>query len=745
MISVSNASASQAGSYYLQPDPVLQKDGEWQGAGAEALGLSGDVAEPQFLAVVSGLHPQTGEQLIADGGVDHDHRAGTDYSFSVPKDVSVAALVLDDERVLTAHETAVTNTMEFAEENFSQARQTTDGVTSKIDTGNMVIAKFEHSVNREDEPNLHTHALVINMTETDRGFRAVENREMYENRQMLDTFYKNELTHELNKSGINAEMIYSEKGVSDVKIQGLDDVSKIFSTRSEQIKEKAEELRDSGKMEHASDARLREIANKDTRKEKSYQEADAILAKWEKALTDGGFNKADLKAGYEKPAISENLAHEKADGKEIVRATLSATTEDNFSFSKQEIVKSALIVSGGSVSGKEITTAWDSLKKDGEIKEVKQPKTTKFQKSQYTTRDAQKTEKELERATNQYAKPMMTERQADQTISRFERESGATLDREHKSQVKMVLTSSKQVIFTSRPDNASNLKITKTAAKEKTIEHEKKVTNRSLAILGSKGGLHLGYGDNLSINNSHQGFMGTTHTSKRILTGAGAGTKIKSKSHKSFGGIITETTKTSADGGKHEIKAKSHGDSFYSVKTTSEKITDANGNVAYKTSKTTTFMGFKWGKSTTEHANGKVVERKWRGHDTKTVLGQHQVKITHDVSTVKTPAKTKFGVKLNKTAGKGFLDPKSVDPKERIILIDKNTTKEELTKQIRDAQKEGARVIIADKEYLAKSVEKSMRNSSMEKDDNKSAGFRHQSEKEMGNKEHSGHSFGMGD
>lgn len=131
MISTHNASASQAAGYYYEKDPIFENNSQWQGKGAEALGLSGSVEKGDFEAVVSGIDPRTGEQLVKDG-VNGEHRAGTDYTFSAPKSVSVAGLVLGEERVLEAHREAVTRTMEYAEEHLSQARQTVNGVTERV-------------------------------------------------------------------------------------------------------------------------------------------------------------------------------------------------------------------------------------------------------------------------------------------------------------------------------------------------------------------------------------------------------------------------------------------------------------------------------------------------------------------------------------------------------------------------------------------------------------------------------------
>ena len=61
--------------------------GEWIGAGAEALGLDGEVDAEGLGALMAGLDPASGEQLRKVVG---EHAVtGFDLTFSTPKSVSV--------------------------------------------------------------------------------------------------------------------------------------------------------------------------------------------------------------------------------------------------------------------------------------------------------------------------------------------------------------------------------------------------------------------------------------------------------------------------------------------------------------------------------------------------------------------------------------------------------------------------------------------------------------------------------
>jgi len=87
-------SSAQASSYYEADDYYVEgglSPSEWQGQGAEALGLSGEVDRDQFRDLLDG---KIGEQQLGtyrDGRLEH--RPGWDVTLSAPKSVSIMAEV----------------------------------------------------------------------------------------------------------------------------------------------------------------------------------------------------------------------------------------------------------------------------------------------------------------------------------------------------------------------------------------------------------------------------------------------------------------------------------------------------------------------------------------------------------------------------------------------------------------------------------------------------------------------------
>ena len=101
-----------------------------------------------------------------------EHRAGWDATFSAPKSVSITALVGGDERLREAHRESVRVALNELEP-YVQARL--GGNRLPQTTGNAVAALFEHDsarpVNGYAAPQLHTHAVIFNLTETADGAR----------------------------------------------------------------------------------------------------------------------------------------------------------------------------------------------------------------------------------------------------------------------------------------------------------------------------------------------------------------------------------------------------------------------------------------------------------------------------------------------------------------------------------------------------------------------------------------------
>ena len=231
--------------YWQQSGAVL---GEWQGKLAESFGLTGGVDAQHFTRLSEGQHPYTAEQLVrhrtgqeyttADGAVVKpvEHRAGWDTTFSAPKSVSLTALVGGDDRVREAHRAAVTTALTELER-YTQAR--IGGNNPAEMTGKFVAAKFEHDTARPVDgyaaPQLHTHAVIFNMTERENGStRALQPRGFFDSQQFATAVYQAELTYRLRHLGYQLET--GRSGAPEIKGYTAEYLE-ASSPRSQQIRQ----------------------------------------------------------------------------------------------------------------------------------------------------------------------------------------------------------------------------------------------------------------------------------------------------------------------------------------------------------------------------------------------------------------------------------------------------------------------------------------------------------------------------
>ncbi len=208
--------ANARGNYYSQGETIR---GEWHGKLADEWGLRGEVQEEHFARLANGQHPMTGEQLVRYQAAREyvnergetvstmEHRAGWDATFSAPKSVSLTALVGGDDEVRQAHRESVKVALDELEK-YVQAR--IGGNHPAETTGKWVAASFEHDSARPVDgyaaPQLHTHVVFFNLTETENGeTRALQPHELYRSQQYATAIYRSELALRLKEHGYEIE------------------------------------------------------------------------------------------------------------------------------------------------------------------------------------------------------------------------------------------------------------------------------------------------------------------------------------------------------------------------------------------------------------------------------------------------------------------------------------------------------------------------------------------------------------
>jgi conjugative relaxase-like TrwC/TraI family protein len=333
-------SAGQAQTYHRKEFTAREQNywsqrgviaGEWQGRLAAQFGLAGAVSAEDFGKLSQGQHPETGEQLVrqrasyeyqdADGKIVKtvEHRAGWDATFSAPKSVSLTALVGGDDRVRQAHRVSVCTALEQLEY-YTQAR--IGGNHPPETTGNFIAAKFEHDTARPVDgyvaPQLHTHAVIFNLTERENGqARAIQPQSLFASQQFATAVYQSELTYRLKELGY--EITVGRSGAPEIKgyTQEYLDAS---SPRSQQIREYLERTGHRGRE-------AAEIAAHSTRDRKEIHAPGEVMAAHCRLAADFGHQgDAVVHAAWERQQHQEKPTN----SVDRVRESLTFSRDKNF-------------------------------------------------------------------------------------------------------------------------------------------------------------------------------------------------------------------------------------------------------------------------------------------------------------------------------------------------------------------------------------------------------------------------------
>jgi conjugative relaxase-like TrwC/TraI family protein len=369
MLSITPIGAAGAEHYYTRADEYYREHetapSAWQGKGAGRLGLSGPVETEQFTNLLAGRTSDGSSQLIAGSRANNDqHRAGYDLTFSAPKSVSVLALAARDERLIAAHDAAVRAVLSHAESTYAETRQYVNGVQQRVLTNNWVIATYRHDLSRALDPQLHTHAIVLNATQRDDGaWRAITAEKLLSAKMELGAVYRNELANRVQQLGYQAE--WGERGFFEIR--GVDQRTlNAFSRRAEQIDAAAERL----KAQHpeVDESKIREWATLASRAAKeSGIDREILRADWQarvpqvrdlSAVVAQARERADGRAFTRE---GQGMSERGGDARDIARLAAQRLTEAESVFTRQQWIETASQLAAGKATTSELSQAMDRL------------------------------------------------------------------------------------------------------------------------------------------------------------------------------------------------------------------------------------------------------------------------------------------------------------------------------------------------------------------------------------------------
>jgi conjugative relaxase-like TrwC/TraI family protein len=282
---------------------VGEAPGRWYGRGLEDLELTGNdrVVERDLEALFGrALHPTGLERLgrawRADGVT------GYDLCFSAPKSVSALwALAGPDvaTAVRKAHAAAVRTGLDYLDGHAGFSRTGHNGMT-QVGTEGFAAAVFDHRTSRAGDPQLHTHALVVNKVKCPDGeWRTIDGHEIYAHKKSAGVIYQAALRNELTRClGVTWTSVSKDGQAEIVGIPHA--LVKRWSTRADQVTAESEpviaayEQQLGRPLTSAERTAVAKVAVIKTRPHKDVVDIVALTERWQGEAAEIGWTRQRL-------------------------------------------------------------------------------------------------------------------------------------------------------------------------------------------------------------------------------------------------------------------------------------------------------------------------------------------------------------------------------------------------------------------------------------------------------------------
>jgi conjugative relaxase-like TrwC/TraI family protein len=330
-----------------------ESPGIWAGRGAGELELVGVVEDGDLGTLLRGVNPANDERLrspvrkrkitvrtldVETGEWREESKqlkplSGYDLVFSCPKSVSLLHALTDDERVRReiseAHEASWKAALGYLEREACVVRRGKGGRSRERGEG-FVAAAFRHRTSRAQDPHLHTHLIVANLTRTEDGeWRALDGEAILKTYRLAAGYlYEAHLRHELSQR-LGLEWTQPLKGMGElVEIPG--EVVRAFSTRRQSLLEHMDALGTEG----FAAARVAALA---TREAKQQVDLPRLREQWKARAAEHGLGQRELEALVrEQPPARDRLDPEQLAAALFGRDGLTATQT---TFTMPELVR----------------------------------------------------------------------------------------------------------------------------------------------------------------------------------------------------------------------------------------------------------------------------------------------------------------------------------------------------------------------------------------------------------------------
>ncbi|MBB2154819.1 relaxase domain-containing protein [Gluconacetobacter diazotrophicus] len=251
---------------------------------------NGNVVDPRtFRDLAAGRDPLTKTDLMQ---TNSEHRAGYDLQFAAPKGVSIMWATADAEQrelIEQAQHEAVAAALDYMHENGFIVTRRGHGGKIKETPAELMAGTFLHTTSRAGDPQLHTHAVLLNICRRADGTTGgIDNYELLKHQQEMGVVYRLALTERLERTlGIR-----TEKDERNFRVIGIPEkLEQTFSKRANDIAEVADKM---GVDTRTQRDAARIIAMNTRGSKDELPTRSELMSKWDAELRQEGWDRASV-------------------------------------------------------------------------------------------------------------------------------------------------------------------------------------------------------------------------------------------------------------------------------------------------------------------------------------------------------------------------------------------------------------------------------------------------------------------
>lgn len=196
--------------YYAGESDEILPPARWFGSIAARMGLNDPArnSNQDFARLLAGFDPNDPKKALVKNAGNENRRLGWDLTFSAEKDISIlfaTASADEQKRILEIHHKATNYALEYIRDNI-RSRSGKGGATDERVEG-FAVRQVDHLDSRNGDPQLHTHAVLINLAQcADGTTRAIEERELYAVEHSAGALYRQHMARGMKALGYGVEL-----------------------------------------------------------------------------------------------------------------------------------------------------------------------------------------------------------------------------------------------------------------------------------------------------------------------------------------------------------------------------------------------------------------------------------------------------------------------------------------------------------------------------------------------------------